>query len=161
MNREGFKMTLINTCKLAVLAGALSFSTGPARASEASDLDAKVHRWAEDMNAGNMKAFYEACAPKVAIVDGFPPYAWHTCQDWMRDYEANNRRIKAARGTLSIGNPLWTDIRGDRAVLNYSATFTDVQDGKTVVYKGMWAVALIRSKSGWLITGSGSAWGAD
>ena len=154
-------MTVINIYKLALLAGALLSSAGPARASEASDLDAKVHRWAEDMNAGNMKAFYRACAPKVAIVDGFPPYAWHTCQDWMRDYEANNLKIKAARGTLSIGNPLWTDIQEDRAVLNYSATFTDVQDGKTVVYKGMWAVSLIRAKSGWLITGSGSAWGAD
>lgn len=113
------------------------------------------------MNAGNMNAFYKACAPRVAIVDGFPPYAWHTCQGWMRDYEANNLRIKAARGTLLIGNPLWTDVQGDRAVLNYSATFTDIQDGKPISYKGMWAVSLIRTKKGWLITGSGSAWGAD
>ena len=154
-------MTLNRMCMLAVLTGAMFWSSSPARASEASDLDAKVHRWAADMNAGNMKAFYEACAPRVAIVDGFPPYAWHTCQDWMRDYEANNRRIKAARGTLSIGSPLWTDVQGDRAVLNYSATFTDVQDGKTVTYKGMWAVSLVRTTRGWLITGSGSAWGSD
>ncbi|MEG3182188.1 hypothetical protein [Sphingomonas sp. LT1P40] len=154
-------MTLDKTCMLAVLAGAMFCSTVPALASEASDLDAMVHKWAADMNVGNMKAFYDACAPRVAIVDGFPPYAWHTCQDWMRDYEANNRRIKAARGTLLIGSPLWIDVQGDRAVLNYSATFTHVQDGKTVTYKGMWAVSLVRTKRGWLITGSGSAWGSD
>lgn len=68
-------MTLDRTCKLVVLAGAMFCSTVPAWASEADDLDAKVHRWAADMNAGNMKAFYKACAPRVAIVDGFPPYA--------------------------------------------------------------------------------------
>ena len=79
----------------------------------------------------------------------------------MGAYEANNRRIKALRGTLSIGEPLWTEVQGDRAVLNYAATFTNVQDGKTVTYKGMWAVSLARTERGWLITGSGSAWGAD
>lgn len=154
-------MALSRVSMWTMLAGVMLVYAGPARASDASDLNTKVHQWTADMNAGNMKAFYGACAPRVAIVDGFPPYAWHTCQDWMRDYEANNRRIKAPRGTLSIGDPLWTDVQGDHAVLNYVATFTDVQDGKTVKYKGMWAVSLTRTKRGWLFTGSGSAWGTD
>ena len=144
-----------------IVAAAALGAASPVPASEATDLDAKVHRWTSDMNAGNMASFYEACAPRVAIVDGFPPYAWHSCQDWMRDYESNNRRTKAARGTLSIGAPLWTDITGDHAVLNYAATFTNVQAGEAVTYKGMWAVSLERIKGRWLITGSGSAWGAD
>lgn len=145
----------------AVAAGVLLGPAGQASATDVGALDAQVHRWTADMNAGNMKAFYAACAPHVAVVDGFPPYAWSTCQDWMRDYEANNRRIKAPRGTLSIGNPLWNDVQGNRALLTYSATFTDVPDGKAVTYKGMWAVSLQRAKGKWLITGSGSAWRVD
>ena len=79
----------------------------------------------------------------------------------MRDYDANNRRTKAPRGTLSIGDPMWTDMQGNRALLTYSATFINVQDGKTMTYKGMWAVSLVRTERGWLFTGSGSAWGVD
>lgn len=154
-------MVRCGVLKFMIVAAAAFGAASPVLASDATDLDAKVHRWTSDMNAGKMAAFYGACAPRVAIVDGFPPYAWHSCQDWMRDYESNNRRTKAARGTLSIGAPLWTDITGDHAVLNYAATFTNVQAGKAVTYKGMWAVSLKRIKGRWLITGSGSAWGAD
>jgi hypothetical protein len=143
-----------------VAAGLLGFD-GQAFAADVTALNAQVHRWTADMNAGNMKAFYAACAPHVAVVDGFPPYSWTTCQDWMRDYESNNRRIKAPRGTLSIGDPLWSDVLGNRALLTYSATFTDVQDGKPTTYKGMWAVSLVRTERGWLFAGSGSAWGVE
>lgn len=146
---------------VAVVASGLLGFAAQAPAEDVDTLNAQVHRWTADMNAGNMKAFYSVCAPHVAVVDGFPPYSWSTCQDWMRDYEANNRRIKAPRGTLSIGDPLWSDVSGNRAMLTYSATFTDVQDGKTMTYKGLWAVSLVRTKRGWLFTGSGSAWGVE
>ena len=39
--------------------------------------------------------------------------------------------------------------------------FTQVQDGQTVTYKGMRAVSFARGKRGWLVSGSGSAWGAE
>lgn len=144
----------------ALVVAAFGLAT-PVSASEADDLNAMVQRWTADMNAGNMTAFYAACAPRVAVVDGFPPYAWRSCQDWMRDYAANNRRTNAAPGTVAIGAPLWTDIVGDRAYLSYAATFTNVQDGKTIVYKGMWAVTLAKTRRGWKITGSGSVWGNE
>ncbi len=145
----------------AVVSAVVLGVAGAASAADVGALNAKVHKWTADMNAGNMKAFYAACAPRVAVVDGFPPYAWTTCQDWMRDYEANNRRIKAPPGTLTIGEPLWTDVQGDRALLTYAATFVDVQGGKTMTYKGLWAVSFSHAKRGWLITGSGSSWGVD
>lgn len=145
----------------AAVAGVLLGFAGQTAAADVSALNAQVHRWTADMNAGHMTSFYAACAPQVAVVDGFPPYSWSTCQDWMRDYEANNRRIKAPRGTLLIGDPLWSDVHGNRALLTYAATFTDVQDGKAMTYRGMWAVSLVRTKRGWLFTGSGSAWGIE
>ena len=142
-----------------VLAGLALLTTGTAHASEADDLDAKVRKWTADLNAGNRPALFAACAPEASVVDGFPPYAWRSCQAWMRDYDANNRRTKATPGTLSIGSPLWVDINGDKAYLSYSATFGNVQDGKPAVYKGMWAISMTRTRQGWKITGSASAWG--
>jgi hypothetical protein len=144
-----------------VLAVALLGVAGQAAAADVKTLNERVHRWTAEMNAGHMKAAFAYCAPHVAVVDGFPPYAWGTCQAWMRDYDANNRRIKAPRGTLTIGEPLWTDVNGGKALLTYAAVFTDVQDGKTMTYKGMWAVSLAHAKRGWLVTGSGSAWRVD
>lgn len=142
-----------------VLAATAFGLSKPASASEADDLNLIVQRWTANLNAGNMTAFNAACASRVAVIDGFPPYAWLSCQDWIRDYEANNRRTKAKRGTLSISAPLWTDIVGDRAYLSYAATFTNVQDGKLAEYKGMWAISMERIRQGWKITGSASAWG--
>ena len=146
------------TRSLAVAAFVLA---SPSGASEADDLNVIVQRWTADLNAGNMTEFFAACAPRVAVVDGFPPYAWRSCQDWMRDYEVNNRRTRAARGTLSIGAPLWIDIVDDRAYLSYAATFSNVQDRKPAVYKGMWAVTMAKTANGWKITGAGSAWGSE
>jgi ketosteroid isomerase-like protein len=154
-------MRLLRKSIGAALAVTLSSFTGQAFAADVQALDAKVHKWTADMNAGNMKAFYAACAPHVAVVDGFPPYAWDSCQTWMRDYDANNRRVKAPRGTLTIGEPLWSDVNGDKALLTYAAVFTDVQDGKAMTYRGLWAVSFTHTKRGWLITGSGSSWRAD
>ena len=144
---------------LMALAGLAATTPVPAFAAPADDLDAEVRQWTADLNAGNMPAFYARCAPQVAVVDGFPPYSWLSCQDWMRDYAANNARISATPGTLAIGRPLWIEIIGDRAYLSYPATFTNVQDGKPAEYKGMWAISMTRSDGVWKISGSASAWG--
>ncbi|MGB8538135.1 MAG: hypothetical protein WCD57_17060 [Acidobacteriaceae bacterium] len=54
----------------------------------------------------------------------------------MHDYEANNKLIQATPGTLAIGKPTYSEVNGGRAYFVYPVTFTDMQKGKTVVYKG-------------------------
>jgi hypothetical protein len=154
-------MTVVRKLISAAMATALIAVAGHAAAADIDALNAQVQRWTAEMNAGHFKAVYAQCAPHAAVVDGFPPYAWDTCQGWMRDYVANNKRTKAANGTLTIGKPLWTDVNGSHALLTYDAVFTNVQDGKSMTYKGLWAVSLERTKLGWRVTGSGSAWKVD
>jgi hypothetical protein len=100
-----------------------------------------------------------SCAPHTAVIYGFPPYAWKTCSAWMHDYEANSKLIQANPGTLAIGKPIYSEVNGDRAYFVYPVTFTDRQKGKKVVYKGTWAMTLLRMQKSWVLAGSGSNWG--
>jgi len=148
-------LILAGTCALTVL------SACPVLASDISDLNATVTKLVRDINTGDFRSVAAACATHASIVDGFPPYAWQTCADWMKAYESNNKAIKATLGTLSIGKPLYTEVRGGHAYLIYPVTFTDKQNGKTVSYKGNMAVTLQKTQSHWAFTGVASAWSGN
>lgn len=79
----------------------------------------------------------------------------------MNGYAANNKAIHAPLGTLSIGNPTFTDVKGDHAYSVYPVTFTDTQNGKSFSYKGSMAVTLQKTARGWVFTGIASAWGTN
>jgi ketosteroid isomerase-like protein len=133
----------------------------PSWASDSDDVKAAIRKWVADFNKADFKAFVGACAPRAAVVDGFPPYAWQSCGEWIADYEKNNKALQATHGTLTIGNLIFEEIAGDRAYVIYPATFTDMQKGKEVVYKGTWTMTLRKGKGGWVFTGSASAWGVN
>jgi hypothetical protein len=154
----------VRSCRNLILAGACALTVlwaSPGYASNASDVQTMVKKLVSDINKGDAKAVAAACAPRAAIVDGFPPYAWQTCLDWMNGYAANNKAIHATLGTLSIGKPTYTEVRGDHAYSVYPVTFTDTQNGKSFFYKGNMAVTLQKIASGWVFTGIASAWGTN
>jgi hypothetical protein len=134
------------------------FAAGPAAASDTSDVAATVKKWVRDFNKGDMQSFLAACASCVPVIDGFPPYAWTTCADWMNAYKSNSKAIELAGGKLWVGKPSYTEVTGDRAYVIYPATFSDTEKGKPVVYKGSWTMTLQKSSSRWVFTGSASAW---
>lgn len=148
-------LILAGTCVLFLL------SASPAFASDASDLNVIVKKFVTDINKGDFRSVVAACAPRTSIVDGFPPYAWQTCADWMKGYESNNKAIQATLGSLSIGKPVYTEVRGNHAYLIYPVTFADTQKGKQVSYKGSMTVTLQKTPSGWVFTGAASAWSAN
>ncbi|MGH8399351.1 MAG: hypothetical protein ACRETA_14100 [Gammaproteobacteria bacterium] len=133
----------------------------PAFASDASDVQATVERWVVNINKGDFKSVIAACAPHASIIDGFPPYAWQTCADWMHDYKANNKTIQANLGTLSMGRPIYSELHGGHAYFIYPVTFTDTQKSQQVIYKGAMTMVLQKAQSGWVITGQASAWGVN
>ena len=143
---------------LAVACGLTVLSARPTFASDASGVNAIVEKFVADINKGDFSSVAAACAPHASIVDGFPPYAWQTCADWMRDYQSNNKATHATLGILSFGKPLWTDVQGSYAYVTYPVTFTNTQRGKKYSYKGTMAVALHKTQSGWIFTGVASAW---
>ena len=142
---------------LAVLM-ATSSAAAPAPATADQEIRATIARWIADFNRNDMKSFTAACTARAAVTDGFPPYAWTTCSDWMRDYQANNKVLAASHGRLAVGRLAYSEIRGDKAYYIYAATFSDKQAGKPVVYKGRWTMTLHKVGGRWLFTGSGSAW---
>jgi hypothetical protein len=58
-------------------------TTGTALESDELEAQSLIEKWVADMNKGDLKSAVAACAPHAAVVDGFPPYAWQTCADWM------------------------------------------------------------------------------
>jgi ketosteroid isomerase-like protein len=147
--------------RAALLAALMAANAGAAAAPGANadrEIRATVGKWIADFNRNDMKSFTAACATRAAVTDGFPPYAWQTCSDWMRDYQANNKALAASHGRLAVGRLAYSEIKGDRAYYIYAATFSDTQPGKPVVYKGSWTMTLQKIGSRWLFTGSGSSW---
>ncbi len=142
---------------LAASTALIILTTGTALASDELDVQSLVEKWVADMNKGDLKSVVAACAPHAAVVDGFPPYAWPTCADWMKDYKKNNEATHAPLGTVSIGGPKYKEFNGNRAYVIYPVTFANTQSGKSVTYKGTWTITLRRAKRGWEITGSASA----
>jgi len=139
-------------CAICMLVGS------SAVASDTTDVRTAIQKWVKDFNAGDMNAFLAGCAPSAAVIDGFPPYAWTTCADWMNDYHANSKAIQLTDGRLWIGKPAHVEVTDDHAYMIYPATFSDAEHGKPVVYRGSWTMTLQKVSGHWAITGSGSAW---
>ncbi len=147
-------------CVLLVsIACALTTFPAGAASSDESEVKSTIQKWVADFNHGDSKALFAACAPRTSFVDGFPPYAWYTCKDWLNAFYANNKVIHATHGVLSLGKPIYGEVTGDHAYFVYPATFADTQSGKPFFYKGIGTMALQKTRRGWLITGSGWAWG--
>jgi hypothetical protein len=109
---------------------------------------ATVEKWIADFNQGNSRALLAACASRTSFVDGFPPYAWRTCSDWLNAFESNNKAIPATHGSLSIGKPICAEVMGDHAYFVYPATITDTQKGKPFVYRGVGTITLHKTRRG-------------
>lgn len=163
------QLVLATTCVLTALSARPGFAsersdlnaTVKRMASYTSDLNAAVKKFVTDINKGDFRSVAAACATRASIVDGFPPYAWQTCADWMKAYESNNKAIRATLGILSIGKPLYMEVRGTHAYVIYPVTFTDKQNGKTVSYKGSMTVTLQKTQNRWGFTGVASAWSGN
>ena len=154
-------MNIARSLGVGAVVALVFLGSSAASASDAEDVKATIEKWISDFNRGDIKSFVAACSPRVAVVDGFPPYAWQSCNEWMTDYESNNNALQATHGTLEIGKPIYEELNASHAYVIYPATFTDTQKGKQVVYKGTWTMTLQRTKRGWAFTGSASAWGVN
>ena len=134
---------------------------GSASASDETDVKAFIAKWISDFNKDDIKAFTAGCAPQSPTIDGFPPYAWPSCEAWMAAYAVNSRRIQLVNGRLWVGDAVYADVARDHAYLVYPAVFTDQEKGVPVTYKGTWTITLQKLGGAWRITGTSSNWGGD
>jgi ketosteroid isomerase-like protein len=132
-----------------------------AQSSDSVDVQATVEKWVAHFNSGDIKAFVAGCDSNAAVIDGFPPYSWTSCAEWMAAYAANSKSIRLTDGHLSISEPVSSFPAPGLAYLVYPAKFTDQEDGKPVAYIGTWTITLRKAGNRWLVTGSGSNWGGN
>lgn len=141
---------------------AIVTSSGPAGASEKTDVMTTVRQFANALNAGNIKSAVATCAGEASIVDEFPPHEWQgstACADWAHDFTATNKSQGITAGVVTIGAPWHVDVDAGTAYVVAPASYRYMQHGKRVTESGsVFTVTLKKLAAGWRITGW--AWAA-
>ena len=134
----------------------------PAFASDASDVMAVVHQYADAIDKNDMKAALAACADQAVIVDDFAPHLWSgagACGKWANDFDADNKKNKITDAKVTLGKARHADVTGDRAYVVVPASLTFKMDGKAMQEpNSVWTFVLQKSGGSWRITAW--AWGA-
>lgn len=132
----------------------LAISPSWARASDAADVTATVHRFLDNLDDKTQQIALPICDSPVSILDEFPPYEWHgpnACAEWWDALGAYDDQNGITDGEVALGTPWNVDVNGDRAYFVASMTYTYKQHGKPVKESGAFAVALRRTQAGWRI----------
>jgi ketosteroid isomerase-like protein len=128
-----------------------------AAASDKADVMATVKHFDNSFNSGDTKAVLATCAGQAIIIDDFPPHVWQgatTCQDWMNDLDAYDKKNGITDGIVTIGKPWHVIVAGDRGYVVVPAKYTYKQNAKPVTESGsIWTLALQKTAAGWRVTG--------
>ena len=132
-------------------------ATGPAVASEESDVMAPLHQFVDGFNKGDTKSALAACAEQTSIIDEFPPHEWHgagACSNWANDFDADAKKNGITDGIVTLGKPRHVDVTGDRAYVVIPTDYTFKQNGKEMKETAStFTFALQKGTAGWKIIG--------
>jgi len=148
MNFNRFIVTLM-------IALACAVNPRPIFASDKTDVVDAVNRYLANLDTDKIQTAVAMCDPEIAILDEFPPHAWHgatACADWWKGLLAYNEKSGITDGDATLGKPWTVDVTGDRAYFVAPMTYTYKQNGKSVKESASFAVALKRTQAGWHIT---------
>ncbi len=141
----------------AILVLAVLAITGPAAASESTEVMAVVTQFIDGFNKGDTKTALATCAPQAAIIDEFAPFVWQgatACSDWATDFDADAKKNGITEPVVVTGKPRHVDIVGDRAYVVLPADFKFKLKGKPTAEKGsIFTLVLQKLPAGWRITG--------
>jgi ketosteroid isomerase-like protein len=137
--------------------GVAVLASGPAAASDKTDVMAVLHQWVDGFNKDDMQSSVATCADQTSIIDDFPPHEWHGvagCSRWWDDYNAFTKAHAITNGNVTLGKPRHVDVTADRAYIVVPANFTYNVKGKPMKQIGSIAtIAMQKGASGWHITG--------
>ncbi|MGA8576824.1 MAG: nuclear transport factor 2 family protein [Candidatus Cybelea sp.] len=149
-------MNLRRIIALTSVAVGLTSAPLPA-ATQQSAVMATVHQFIDGLNRGDSKTALAACATQASIIDEFPPHEWHgpaACADWAAAYAAEAKKDGITDGIVTLGQPWYLAVTGDRAYVVVPATYAYEEHGKPVTERdSIFTVALRKSSMGWRITG--------
>lgn len=138
---------------------AMAFAAGPALADTAQSqaVMAPIRQFIDGFNRSDRAAATAACAPRVSIIDDFPPHEWdgpNACNDWWSALAASDRAAGDTWGHVTLGAPWHFSVTQDRAYVVLPATFAYEEHGKPVNQpNSIFTVTLRKYESGWRITG--------
>lgn len=138
-----------------IIVFALAISPGPARASDAADVTATVHRFLDNLDDETQETALAICDSPVSIIGEFPPYEWHgpyACAEWWDALGVYDDQNGITDGDVALGTPWNVDVTGDRAYFVAPMTYNYRKHGKPVKESAAFAVALKRTPAGWRIT---------
>jgi ketosteroid isomerase-like protein len=128
-----------------------------AQAARQAEVMATINRFVEGFNKGDTKALVKSCAAETAIIDEFPPHAWHgvgACAAWAKDYNANAKQFDITDGLVTLGKPSHLDVTGDRAYVVVPSDYTWKQKGKSMKETGSaFSFAMQKVGPAWKIAG--------
>lgn len=149
-------MKLTNILILASLAVVLTTAPLPAASPESAAM-ATVQQFITGFNRSDTKSMLAACAGQASVIDDFPPHEWQgpaACADWAAGYAAEAKKDGITDGVVTLSNPWYQSVTGDRAYLVVPATFSYKLNGKPVTERNaVFTVSLRKFASGWRITG--------
>lgn len=136
---------------LAALCVALSVAPAGATAPWVPTVDAFVAA----INANNIGAIPKLCTGNPAIVDNFPPFAWHDCSRWIGDFELVVKQNQVKNIKVKLGDARVMEVTLTHAYVVFPVVYSSTMKGKPYVEKGLWAFALVSNAGNWRISGLG------
>ena len=140
------------TTALAIAFMGAAISAAPA---ESPDPLAAVRQYIDGFNNGDIEAMARVCGASTNILDGMAPHVWQgstACRDWYRDVLAAGEREGAAGYFVTVGEPRYVDVTGDRSYVVVPTSMTFKIHGKQVTQSGSTlTVALHKVAEGWRI----------
>ncbi|HWF00726.1 MAG TPA: nuclear transport factor 2 family protein [Caulobacteraceae bacterium] len=151
---------------LLALAAAPALAATPAAKAPAAKMTgaktpAQVAReFFNDGNTGKMKEGMALIEPDAAMIDEFAPHVWtgpDAAQHWLDGFGAWMKANGVTKDEVHMGAVSYSQVDGDTAYVDASATETWMQKGKAMSRPGHLALAFKKEAGGWKISGLG--WG--
>jgi ketosteroid isomerase-like protein len=149
MDQRIMKILTVTTLALAVVAGGSVLAAAPA-----DGVMATIKTFLDDFNKGDMAGAAATQAADVAIIDEFPPHAWHgptAFKDWTADLEKDAKAHGQTSQKVTLGRTVRNQVDGDTAYVVMAATFTYKEKGKAMVEPAQMAFALRKDAGAWKI----------
>jgi hypothetical protein len=149
MDQRIMKILTVPTLALAVAAGGSVLAAPPA-----DGVMTPIKTFLDDFNKGDTAGAAATQAPDVAIIDEFPPHAWHGAtafKDWAADLEKDAKAHGQTDQKVTLGRTVRSQVDGDTAYVVMAATFTYKEKGKAMVEPAQMAFALKKDGGAWKI----------
>src|SRR5437867_819505 len=149
MDQRIMKILTVTTLALAVVAGGSVLAAAPA-----DGVMTTIKTFIDEFNKGDIVGAAATQAADVAIIDEFPPHAWHSptaFKDWAADLEKDAKAHGQTNQKVTLGRTVRNQVDGDTAYVVMAATFMYKEQGKAMVEAAQMAFALRKDAGAWKI----------